>query len=301
VAVVWLRHAAYGFSFESVFRVLSPFYRNHVNYAAILAIMVPFTWFARYWYKPFSWKWWLLLGGLGVLLLAIQLSYTRAAYAAIFVAAGGYFMIRWRLTRPVLLLAAVAAVLSLNYLSKNERYLALAPNYERTITHTDFNNLIEATYQLEDISTMERVYRWVAAFQMSAEKPWFGFGPGNFYNFYEPYTVTSFRTYVSDNPEKSGVHSYYLMILVDQGVIGLVIFLLFLFGALIVGEQIYHQTADIRYKRIVMIALLMILVISALQLINDLLEVDKVGPFFFMSLALLVNVELKKENGRMGR
>jgi hypothetical protein len=98
------------------------------------------------------------LGGLGVLLLAIQLSYTRAAYAAIVVAAAGYFMIRWRLTRPVLLLAAVAAVLSLNYLSKNERYLALAPNYERTITHTDFNNLIEATYQLEDISTMERVY-----------------------------------------------------------------------------------------------------------------------------------------------
>jgi 4-hydroxybenzoate polyprenyltransferase len=89
------------------------------------------------------------------------------------------------------------------------------------------------------------------------------------------------------------------MILVDQGVIGLVIFLLFLFGALIVGEQIYHQTQDVRYKRIVMIALLMILVISALQLINDLLEVDKVGPFFFMSLALLVNVELKKEDRRI--
>lgn len=293
IFIVLLRHAQYGFSFEMVYRVLSPFFRNHVTYAAIMAIMVPWLWFARYWYPTWSTRWWLLLGALLLLIVAIQLSYTRAAYLAIFVAAGAYFMIRWRLTKLALAGAAVVAVTGLMYLGTDERYLELAPNYERTVTHTDFGNLIEATYQLEDISTMERVYRWVAAFQMIGDKPWFGFGPGNFYNFYKGYTVTSFRTYVSDNPEQSGVHSYYLMTLVDQGIPGLIIFALLLFGALIYGESIYHRTKNINNRRIVMIALLMIVVISLLQLINDLIETDKVGPFFFISLALLVNVDLQ--------
>ncbi len=292
VLIILIRHAPYHFTFDTVYHVLHPFYRNHVAYAAIMAVFVPFVWFARYWYKPYSKKWMLLLGALLVLLVAIQLSYTRAAYIGIFIAAGGYFMIRWRLTKLALLIATVTTIIGLSYLSTRERYLELAPDYERTITHNDFGDLIQATYQLEDISTMERVYRWVAAFQMSADKPWFGFGPGNFYNFYQNYTVNSFQTYVSKNEERSGVHCYYLMILVEQGVIGLILFIAFLFSAFVMGERIYHQTKTPAYKRLVMITLLMLLVISSLQLINDLLETDKIGPFFFLSLAILVNVDL---------
>jgi O-antigen ligase len=100
-----------------------------------------------------------------------------------------------------------------------------APDFDRTVTHYEFDNLIEATAKGEDISTMERVYRWVAGLHMISEKPVFGFGPGNFYNFYHSYTVTSFETYVSDNPEKSGIHSYYLMTVVEQGFPGLLFFL----------------------------------------------------------------------------
>ena len=82
------------------------------------------------------------------------------------------------------------------------------------------------------------------------------------------------------------------MILVEQGVIGLILFIAFLFSAFVMGERIYHQTKTPAYKRLVMITLLMLLVISSLQLINDLLETDKIGPFFFLSLAILVNVDL---------
>jgi hypothetical protein len=42
-----------------------------------------------------------------------------------------------------------------------------------------------------------------------------------------------------------------------------------------------------------MMAMLCIIIISVMQLINDLIETDKVGPFFFMSLAILVNLDLK--------
>jgi O-antigen ligase len=97
-----------------------------------------------------------------------------------------------------------------------------APNFERTITHTEFDNLIEATYKLEDISSMERVYRWMAGIEMIKDRFWFGFGPGTFYSNYKAYSISRFQTYVSDNPDQSGIHNYFLMTWVEQGFIGFI-------------------------------------------------------------------------------
>jgi O-antigen ligase len=294
VVVIIVRHAGYGFSFADVFRVMHPFYRNHVNYASLIALLLPFAWYMRKWYRAYSWPWLVLTASLVLLVVAIQLSYTRAAYLAVFIAIGAHFIIRWRLVRYVLVVAVITAVGLVAYLAQGNRYLDYAPNYETTITHYDFNKLIAATSKMEDISTMERVYRWVAGFQMTEARPVFGFGPGNFYTFYRSYTVTSFQTYVSDNPEGSGIHSYYLMTLVEQGLPGLIIFLLLCGYALLRGEAIYHRAANEKDRHITMMALLSFIVILALLIINDLVETDKIGSFFFMNLALLVNLDLKR-------
>ena len=274
ILIVTARHATQGFTFAEIHWVLTPFYRNHVSYAAIIVLFTPFVWFIRQWYPKGSLARWAITLSLPVLLIAIQLSYTRAAYVAVVAAIGG-------------------SIAGLVYMINDNRYLDYAPNYETTVTHKDFNNLIQATYELEDISTMERLYRWVAGFNMSAAEPLFGFGPGNFYFFYKSYTVTSFTTYVSDNPERSGIHNYYLMTLVEQGIPGLLLFLILIFYALVRGEAIYANARTKRDKQIAMMAMLCIIIISVMQLINDLIETDKVGPFFFMSLAILVNLDLK--------
>jgi O-antigen ligase len=60
---------------------------------------------------------------------------------------------------------------------------------------------------------------------MFDDSKWLGHGPGNFYPTYKKYTVTEFSTYLSDNDEKSTVHNYFLLLLVEQGIIGLAIFL----------------------------------------------------------------------------
>ncbi len=295
VLFVILRHASYGFSFADVYRVLHPFYRNHVAYAAIIVVFLPFVWYVRKWYPAYSWPWWVLTASLPVLLIAIQLSYTRAAYVAIVIAIGAYYVIYFRLAKYVLALALAATIGLVAFMAAQNRYLDYAPDYETTVSHKDFNNLIEATYEMEDISTMERLYRWVAGFHMSVERPVFGFGPGNFYNFYKPYTVTSFKTYVSDNPDKSGIHSYYLMTLVEQGLPGLFFFFLLISYALLRGEAIYHRAGNPRDKNIAMMALLSLVIILSLLIINDLVETDKIGPFFFMNLVLLVMLDLKPQ------
>ena len=294
LTVVWVlvRHAPSGFDFEVADQVVRPFYRNHVNYASMLALLIPPLCWLLTRYRTLRWQW-LLLAGCGViLLLGIWFSYTRAAYVCLLGAGGAYFVIRWRLLRYALVAALIAACVGVIHLAQSNTYLDYAPNFERTVSIKQWDNLLEATAKGEDISTMERVYRWVAGSQMIPERPLVGFGPGNFYNFYRGYTVSSFETYVSHNPEKSGIHSYYLMTLVEQGWPGLLLFLALVIATLLYGERLYHRCTDSDTRALVMALLLSLVIIDALLLINDMVETDKVGPFFFVSMAVLVRVEV---------
>lgn len=298
VLVVMVRHAAYGFSFADIHRVLHPFQRNHVNYAADIALFVPVVWLARGWYQRGTLTRDFLNAAIVIMLVALYFTYTRAAFISLFIAVGVYWVIQLRLMRYALAAAAVAGVAGAAYMVRHNNYLDYAPDYDKTITHTNFDNLLEATYKMEDISTMERVYRWVAAGHMVQAQPWMGYGPGNFVNFYKPYTVKSFRTYVSRNEELSGIHSYFLMTLVEQGAPGLLLFLLLSAAIFLYGERVYHRQTTPDGKRLVLMSILCLAVIYAFLLINDMIETDKVGSFFFLCTAILVNLDLKKNEGR---
>lgn len=289
VCVISVRHAMEGFSFDSVNTVLNPFYRNHVSYALILGVFFPFLWFLR---RHVAGRYTSLL--LCILYLAaIYFAYTRAAYLGLVTAAIGLIVVRLRLTRYVLLVALVTAGVMLANVLKDYRYLDYAPEYERTITHYEFGDLLEATYQREDISTMERFYRWIAGIYMIGEKPLTGFGPGNFYTFYRPYTDENFVTYVSDNPERSGVHNYFLMTAVEQGIPGLLIFIVLLCTALLKAEWLYHRIAPGFERRLLSACICALFFILFVLLLNDMIETDKVGPFFFFCLAMITALELR--------
>lgn len=294
MTTVVVRHAAKGFSFEDVGYVMWPHFRNHVMYACLLAIFLPFVWYGTYWYKRYSGPWLVLVLGVLYILFAINFAYTRAAYVALAAAVGIYWVVRWRLMKVALVVLAIGFTLLLGFLSTRDNWLLFAPDYEKTISHKRFDNLLEATTKLEDISTMERVYRWVAASYMIREKPWMGFGPGTFYFHYKNYTVSSFKTYVSDNPEHSGIHNYYLMVTVEQGLPGLVFYLLFCIVVMLKGEDIFHRTADKSRRRTLMAALLCFCLTNILMLMNDFVETDKIGSLFILSVAIIVNVDLKE-------
>ena len=190
-------------------------------------------------------------------------------------------------------------VLLIAFVTYRDNWLLFAPDYERTVTHTRFESLLEATTRLEDISVMERVYRWVAATQMMKERPVMGFGPGNFYFTYKDFTVSSFRTYVSDNPERSGMHNYYLMTAVEQGIPGALIFIGLCFFAMVQGQRIYHRINTPWRKHTLLAALLCFVLIVILMLMNDFVETDKIGSLFFISLALLVSMDLNDKKSRI--
>lgn len=286
-----LRHAGYGFSFADQFRTMSPFMRNHVSYAGCLATFTPWLgfliWYRRHRGRSYRWMLYLILP---VWTAAIFFSYTRAAYIALFLAGGAYLLIRYRMLRPAVALGFLLAAAVAVYFVYDHQYLEYAPNYDTTIAHQEFDNLISATYKLEDISTMERFYRWVAGGNMVPYRPVTGFGPGSFVELYEGYTNNNFQTYVSDNQDRSGIHNYFLMTLVEQGYPGLLLLVVFLFAIFYWGQSLYLGQTDPAARAAVVAGLLSVTVVVAFSIINDLLETDKVGSLFFISTALIIGM-----------
>jgi len=286
-SIALVRHALLGFSFEVVNEVVVPFYRNHVDYASMLALFYPFVVLARKWYPKGSLEQKLILVGLVLLPVGVYFSFTRAAIGILFLYPLLYMVLHFRWVKLSIGAGLLGVALLVGYYLQDKTYMELAPNYERTIYHDEFGNLLEATYKLEDLSTMERLYRWVAAGHMVTDRPWTGTGPGTFYPIYQRYTVSGFQTYMSDNPERSGVHNYYLMVLTDQGFIGLAFWVIFVLFVLWFTEKIYHDHAN-RDERALLAALFCvfggILIING---INDMIENLKVGALFFIVLALI--------------
>ena len=285
ITYVMFRHAMTSFSFASINKAVRPIYRNHVNYGIMLVLVLPYVYYIYKTSTRLSKQ--IYLGLLLYFLAAIYLTYTRAAQLSIVLAIAIYFVVKLKLVKASLTAALAAGILLVAYMSWNNNYLDFAPEYSKAVEHKKFDNLVEATYKMEDISTVERFYRWVAGIYMIKEKPLTGFGPSTFYSEYKSYTVTSYKTYVSQNPEKSGVHNYYLMTAIEQGVLGLIIFIAFIFLVLVYGEQAYYAACSYREQQLVMASIISFTIICIVILINDLIEADKVGPFFFLAASII--------------
>ena len=283
----FMNHGFSGWTFSSRTLAGAPFFRNHVNYACLLLLCLPAGYFIFQETKEKKYIFLIL-----IFLVFLQFTYARIVYVSIAVALVSLICLRLKILKIVFIVGLISVVLSGIYLLSGDRLIRLAPEYERTISHQSFDRLIEASYKMQDISTMERAYRWVAGIKMIQERPFLGFGPSNFYSTYRAYTNNSFQTYVSDNPEKSGIHNYYLMLAVEQGIPGLLIFSSMVWYLLLQAEKKYHVCAPEQRNRIELATLWLMMILS-ISLLNDMIEVIKVGPFFFLAGYLIDRINLK--------
>lgn len=140
---------------------------------------------------------------------------------------------------------------------------------------------------------------------MVAEKPWTGFGANSFYNNYQPYTASAFKTWVSDNQEHSTVHNYYLLIALEQGLPALILFGGFFIYLLIQTQQLYHQFQQNFYRQIALGLGVLLIMIASLNFTSDLIETDKIGGLFWLATGLLISLKyhykLKKNPWRIKR
>lgn len=298
VLLTQLRHVSDGFSFESINWHLYPFFRNHVNYAAMLVCLLAVA-VCMYSLTPKQQryrKWILAAILLGV--LALLLSYSRGAWLAAIAGCFTLLVIRKKWMNVMIVSAIAVVLVSTIWLVTDKRYFRFAPDHDRTIFHTDFSQHLSATIELKDVSNAERFYRWVAGARMFAEKPITGFGPNSFYNQYRSYTVSRFETWVSNNPEHSTVHNYFLLTALEQGVIGLVIFCLLYFGMLAQLQKLYHQLHNQFYRSIAMLLAVVLVMIGVINFMSDMIETDKIGSLFWLCSGMLIVLQGKLEEER---
>lgn len=289
VLISLCRHALLGFAFVNINDAVSPFFRNHVNYSAMLVCTIPILiaiWQLARKYRPF------ITVLLAIVLTALFFSYSRGAWLAFIIGMASYWLIAKKKLFALALIAGLLIIVFALWIKGNDRYLEYAHDYRTTTFHTNFEEHLVATYKLKDVSTAERFNRWIAGVRMIKENWLTGFGPNTFYHNYKPYSIPAFKTWVSDNKDHSTIHNYFLLVLIEQGVPGALFFLMLTGAMLYYAERLYHRVQDRFYKVIALACGVMIMMIIVVNLLSDLIETDKVGSLFFLCLATLVSIDL---------
>jgi hypothetical protein len=155
------RHAGNGFSFATINEAVFPFFRNHVNYSAMLVCIVP-VFFALFYLSKTKKLKSLIVLAIIIVLAALFFAYARGAWLAFFAGLLSYWLIKKRLLFYSYIVAIIITISSLFWIKANENYLQFAHDYKTTIFHENFREHMIATYKLKDVSTAERFYRWIA-------------------------------------------------------------------------------------------------------------------------------------------
>jgi O-antigen ligase len=285
--IIFTRHLNYSLRFTDVNLAVTPFFRNHVNYAALLVCCIPLFFAGFKLATSGNQKRWFVVSIL-FLLLALYFTYSRGAWLALGTGGLAWVLMKRKMLFPAFITAIVILSATLFWVKSNDRYLALANDFNKTIFHEDFGEHLVATYKLKDVSTAERVYRWVAGVRMVKDEVLTGYGPNTFYEHYKNYALPAFRTWVSRNTDRSTVHNYYLLVAIEQGLPGLFIFILLLGAALFFAQRSYNLAPDPFNKMAIRTSAVILTMIMVLNFLSDLIETDKIGGLFFLCLAVII-------------
>lgn len=289
--IALIRHSNNSFSFATVNESVSPFFRNHVNYSAMLVCIVPVL--IAFWKltKAIKLKW-LFVVAIIISLSALFFSYARGAWLALITGVITYWLIEKKILVAAYILFILTAITTVFWLKNNDRYLRYAHDYQTTIFHKNFSEHLVATYKLKDVSTAERFYRWIAGVRMIKDNPLTGYGPNTFYDNYKAYAVPAYKTWVSDNKEHSTVHNYFLLTVIEQGYPGLIFLVLLLGAMLYYAQYLFHRIKDEFYKTTAITTGVIVVMIITVNLLSDLVETDKIGSLFFLCLSILIMTDV---------
>ncbi|OJW83473.1 MAG: hypothetical protein BGO69_08350 [Bacteroidetes bacterium 46-16] len=296
ILIILIRHKAYGFHFRKVEQAVSGIYYNHVDYSTVISMFFPLLLVAFPMLKRRPGLKVLLAFIIVFYLVATYLTFARAAMVAIFFSLVIGVATRLRLVNFVMPLFYGMMAAILVFMIHHNKFIDYRPNYNKTYMHKTFTDHIVATFRGEDMSSMERLYRWIAGIRMSKDSPITGYGPNAFYYYYKPYAVSSFRTYVSRNTEHSTTHNYFLYMLVEQGWPAMILYAVLV--ALVFGQaqRIYFRFKDKFYKNVTLGLSMMFAAGFINNFFSELLETHKVGCLFFLAVSLLVVLDKKSKD-----
>ncbi len=282
-----INHAQYRFAQDPAHWVMTPFFKDHTSYGAIIAFFVPLMIAAvampGYSRTRKGIAWALLL----VLIAGLVLSYTRAAWVSLVAALGVFLVLRLRV--PSWVVVGALLVGGGVYLA-NQEQITLALERNRDESSDDLAKHVSSISNISsDASNLERLNRWHSALRMFKERPVFGWGPGTYMFQYAPFQASEDRTIISTNFGSQGnAHSEYLGPLAEQGVPGMLLMLLLIGVTSTTAVRLYRRMPDGVDRRLMVASFVGLVTYYVHGALNNFLDQDKAAVPFWGFTAMLV-------------
>lgn len=292
LAVTVAKHAAHGFDEEIGHWIMSPFFKDHTSYGAIIALFYPVV-LSLTFYKKYSFETRALLFVMLIIFtVALYYSYTRAAYLSVAGAGIIYLLFKFKVKFKYLLIAGLfgGVIVAANWTEIN--YMLMKNEAEHTTQ--DISERIESMSNVSsDASNLERLNRWNSALKMFQARPVFGFGPGTYAMEYAPFQSPEDETIISTNFGTGGnAHSEYLGPLAEQGLLGMLSMLWIVIAVFYTSATVYIRLEDKELKRIVMMLMLGLATYFAHGVLNNYLDTDKASVPVWGFVAIIVAIDV---------
>lgn len=290
VAVITIiKHSEYNFHHKIADWIVTPFYNDHTAYGAALALFIPPT-FALMIIEKNILKKNILIGFNIILIIALILSYARAAWMGIVAAVFVLITLLLKIKFQTLLITFISLLLIIFSFSEE---LLILMGKNKTDSEGSFYENIVSTYNIKnDASNLERINRWNCAIRMFKDKPIFGFGPGTYQFFYAPYQLSKEKTIISTNFGTGGnAHSEYLGPLAEEGLPGLLIVSALLISVFHFGyKNCYNPSLNKEIKILTYGIFLGLVTYFIHGFFNNFLDTDKLSLPFWGFIAALVSI-----------
>jgi len=286
----WI-HMGFGFSEKSGHWVMYPFYNDHTAYGVILALFVPVI-LGMSLDKAVSGRQRIFAAiALAILLVALFLSYSRAAWVGVGFAVGILVLVKLRISFKWIVISTIALVV-IFFTFKFEILDKLEKNKQDASA-----NFIEHIQSISNISSdasnLERINRWQAALRMFSERPLVGWGPGTYQFEYAPFQRAKEKTIISTNLGDMGnAHSEYIGPLAESGVPGLLSVLFILITVIYTGLNVHQKAKNSQTRLLALSATLGLITYFVHGIMNNFLNTDKASVPFWGLVAIIVALDL---------
>ncbi len=290
------RHAARGFEQQPSHWVMTPFYYDHTQYAAAIAMYVPFLVGYTLVNRHVLFTKILIALAMALFAIGLLLSYSRASWLSVMGALALFVILFLRIRWYFIAMLMMGGVI-FYFTFKTEILMRLEKNKQDSS-----GKLTEHIQSISNISTdasnKERLLRWSCALRMFNERPVTGWGPGTYAFVYAPFQRSYEMTIISTNfGDVGNAHSEYLGALSEQGLPGLLTWLTIIgFTFYTASRIIFDPNAPVKVKRMAMMLLLGLCTYWIHGFLNNFLDTDKLSvPYWGFTAALVaLEIQIKK-------
>jgi O-antigen ligase len=284
-------HSQSFFNRETANFLQKPFFNDHTQYGAVLVMFIPilFGFCLNTEYKKIIRFFSLLL--LIFFIIALILSYARAAWLSLIVAIVFVVILKTKINYKVFFVS-IAVVIASIFIFQNQIFLYLGNNKQNSSENL-LEHVVSVSNVKTDASNKERLNRWYCAYRMFKEKPVFGWGAGTYSQQYGIFQNYSEKTTESTNSgDRGNAHNDYLGFLAETGFIGFLTYVCIIFSVIITSFKTYARLKSKSLKILLASLICSLCTYFVHAFLNNFLDEDKIAVPFWGMIAIIVVIDV---------